>query len=82
MSKFMSLMVSTAFIMSAGAAAADLTAQDLWAEWQEMQQALGTTISAQSESYAGGVLTLTNVATQSVIDEVESIGRIAQITLR
>ena len=82
MSKCMSLMASTAFIMSAGAAMADLTAPDLWAEWQEIQQALGTTISAQSESYEGGVLTLTNVATTAVVDEVESNGRIAQIILR
>lgn len=82
MSKCMSLMASTAFIMSAGAAVADLTAPDLWAEWQELQQALGTTITAQSVNYAGGVLTLTNVATQAIIDEVESTGRIAQITLR
>lgn len=82
MSKCMSLMVSTAVLWGAGAAMADITAPQLWAEWQEMQRDLGTEITAEDERYAGGVLTLTNVATRSVVEEVESNGRIAQIVLR
>jgi hypothetical protein len=78
----MSLMVSTAVLWSAGAAMADISAPQLWAEWQDMQRDLGTTITAEDEQYAGGVLTLTNVATRSQVDQMESNGRIAQIVLR
>lgn len=82
MSKCMSLMVSTTVLWGAGAAIADITAPQLWAEWQEMQRDLGTTITAEDERYAGGVLTLTNVATRSQVDQMENNGRLAQIVLR
>ena len=43
------------------AAWAEIDAQTLWADWQEMATRFGGTLSVASEDYAGGTLTLTDV---------------------
>lgn len=48
--------------LSAGSAAADLTAAQVWADWQESAAEMGQTLSVGAEESAGGTLTLRDVS--------------------
>ena len=54
--------VSAVAIFAAGTALADLTAAQVWADWQETAASFGQTISVGSEEASGGVLTLRDVS--------------------
>jgi hypothetical protein len=69
-----------ALLLGLGPAAADLTAPDLWAEWQET--ALGGSFTAAGESYADGVLSLTGVAYSSAAPGGEGRMTLGDLTLR
>lgn len=54
--------LSAAAGLSAGAASADLTAAQVWADWQENATEMGQTLSVGAEEAAGGTLTLRDVS--------------------
>jgi hypothetical protein len=54
--------LSAAAGLSAGAASADLTAAQVWADWQESSAEMGQTLSVGAEEAAGGTLTLRDVS--------------------
>ncbi|WP_299816876.1 hypothetical protein [uncultured Jannaschia sp.] len=70
------LMLSTA-----GGAAADIDAQTIWSDWQDVFARFGGTLEARSEDYAGGVLTLTDVTATSTAGGVESRSNYGDVTL-
>ena len=51
-----------ALVLLTGPALADLSAQDVWADWQEVAASFGGKLTAASEAYSGGVLTLDGIA--------------------
>ncbi len=71
---------SIALLLSTTAALADVTAQDVWADWKAAVQALGTmTISTGSEDYAGGVLTVRDFNYVSETDEGTTRGNVPEV---
>lgn len=80
MSKHAMLLAGAALFMGAPALA-DVTAPQIWAEWQQMQATMGTQITAGSEDYTGGVLTLRDVTTDVTVQDARSVGRFEQVTL-
>lgn len=83
MSKRMVALTGVATFWSAGLASADVTALQVWEEWQAIQAALGSaTMSAASQSYVGGTLTLNGVETMSAEDGVVMRGAIEQVVMQ
>ncbi|PWJ22254.1 DUF2125 domain-containing protein [Jannaschia seohaensis] len=70
-----------ALALCAGPAAAELTAQGVWNDWQRVYNAMGSTLSAESEDYADGRLTLTGVTTTGTVGGFETISSYGTITL-
>ena len=70
-----------AALLTGTAAAADVTAEDVWANWQEQMglSSLGG-VTVGSETYANGVLTVTDLGFSSSDGEVEVSGRLDEIT--
>lgn len=82
MSKINSLSIplSAALFLAAAPAVAQVSATDLWTEWQAQTAATGQTITADVEQVSDG-LVLTNVTTTSTQQGVTSTGRMDSITL-
>lgn len=78
--KSLSLSLSTAALLAATPAMADINADQLWAIWQEQAAEFGYTLTAQAAPNGSG-LTLTNVTNTVMIEEVSISGSIPQITL-
>lgn len=66
--------------MSATMAAADLTAEDVWAAWSSISDTYGQNITVESESYAGGVLSLTGMTTSIEMPDGEASGSLSELT--
>ncbi|WP_371155651.1 hypothetical protein [Jannaschia sp. 2305UL9-9] len=60
---------------------ADLTAPQVWADWQRGYGALGSTVSAASETYEDGTLTLTDIVATATLGEVDTISTYSGLTL-
>jgi hypothetical protein len=73
--------VSTAASLAASAAMADLTAAEVWADWQTSAESLGQTLSVGSEEASGGVLTLRDVSITVDGPEGGANGTIAEIVM-
>lgn len=56
------LTTSSVIALSAGPALAELTAADVWADWQGLLSNYGATITTEDQSFAGGTLTVRGVA--------------------
>ena len=70
------LMLSTA-----GGAVAEIDAQTIWSDWQDVYARFGGTLEAASEDYAGGVLALTGVTATNTVGGVESTTAYGDVTL-
>lgn len=67
-------------LLTTTAAFADVTAQQVWQDWQDGVSGLGNvTMSAGSEAYADGVLTVTDFTVSSVNDEGEFSVAVAEL---
>jgi hypothetical protein len=67
--------------LCAGPALADLSAEALWADWQQMYRAMGQTLTAETEDYADGRLTLGGLTTASSMAGVEGSTRFGDVAL-
>lgn len=54
--------MTSAFALVAGPALADLTAQDVWADWKDLLNSYGAELTTGSENESGGTLTVSNLA--------------------
>ena len=78
--KSLSLSLSTAALLAASPAMADINADQLWAIWQEQAAEFGYSLTAQATPNGSG-LTLSNVTNTVMIEEVSISGTIPQVTL-
>lgn len=79
--KLFSASLSIAALMAASPAMADITAQELWALWQEQGMEYGQPVTADVTETASG-LTLTNMATEFMIeDDVTLSSHLEEVTL-
>ena len=66
---------------TASAAAADVTALDVWESWKSMAEGYAQTISVDSETYSGGVLTLSGVTSSMDLPEGSAEGTLSELIL-
>ena len=78
--KSLSFTLPAAALLAATPAMADITADELWAIWQQQAADFGYTISAQATPSGNG-LVLSNVTNTMMIEEVAVSGSIEQVTL-
>jgi len=78
--KSLSLSLSTAALLAATPAMADINADQLWALWQQQAAEFGYTLTAQASPNGSG-LTLTNVANAMMVEEITITGTTPQVTL-
>jgi hypothetical protein len=76
------LLAGGALLASALPAAAQLSAETLWEDWQSAYTGFGGTLTAEDESYADGVLTLSGVSIASEVEGAESTTTLGDLTLR
>lgn len=81
MSKSRLLGTALALCFTSAPAFADISATDLWDEWVAISAAQGSELTAQSQEYSGGVLTISGIRQQQTLAEGTSIGRIDKITM-
>jgi hypothetical protein len=73
-------LLTTAFVaLSTTPALADLTAQDVWAEWQAIAANSGYTLMAGEQSQSGDTLTVSGVTMSMVLPEGTMIGQLGDI---
>ena len=80
-SKLFASSTAMALIMS-NAAYADVTAEDVWAQLQEISGLYGRTLVVGSKSYTGGKMTLSDVAVSAKVEGAEREGSIEMIELQ
>lgn len=68
-------------LATAPAALADLQAQTIWADWQDVYNRFGGTLGADTESYANGTLTLDGVNYRTEIAGAVSAANYGTITM-
>lgn len=69
-----------ALLLTSTAALADVTAQQVWEDWQTSLQASGNiTVTTASEDYAGGVLTVRDVTYTSEQDGAATRGNVPEL---
>jgi len=73
--------LSAAVALTAGSASADLTAAQVWADWQESAAEMGQTVSVASEESAGGTLTLRDVSLTADGPQGGVNGTIAEVVM-
>jgi hypothetical protein len=73
--------LSAAASLAAGAASADLTAAQVWEDWQASATSFGQTLSVGSEEASGGVLTLRDVSITMDGPEGGANGTIAEVVM-
>lgn len=66
-------------LCGASPALADVTAQDVWTNWQELSAAMGQEITAGTETMSGDTLTLTDVMIVQDVDDGRIEGTIDEI---
>jgi hypothetical protein len=71
-----------ALVLGALPAAAQLSAETLWRDWQSAYTGFGGTLTAEEETYADGVLTLGGVTVASNVEGAESTTMLGDLTLR
>lgn len=81
MSKSRLMSTALALCFTSAPAFADIAATELWDEWVAMSAAQGSELTAQSQDYSGGVLTLSGIRQQFSFMEVSLVGRVDEITL-
>lgn len=59
---------TSALALAAGPALADLSAEEVWADWQDLLGSYGAEVSTGGESYSGGTLTVTDIVAGFTID--------------
>ena len=59
---------TSALALAAGPALADLSAEEVWADWQDLLGGYGAEVSTGGESYSGGTLTVTDIVAGFTID--------------
>lgn len=79
-SKLFSGVSALAFAV-AGTAHADVTAEQVWQNWQDYTSTFGETLEAGSTSSAGGVLTLSDVTAKMADPDMEFVGLISEIQM-
>lgn len=70
-----------ALVLCAAPAFADLTAPQVWADWQQVYAALGSTVTATSETYADGTLTLSGITSAFTMGAIETTSTYSGLTL-
>lgn len=80
-SKLFASSTAMALIMS-NAAYADVTAEDVWAQLQEISGLYGRTLVVGSKSYTGGKMVLSDVAVSAKVEGAEREGSIEMIELQ
>ncbi len=82
MSAFTSrIAAASAFVMfTAGAGLADVTADQIWSDWQTLLTDMGQTVSVGSEERSGNVLTLRDVSFTGEFPEGGMTGTIAEMS--
>lgn len=78
--KSFSLTLSTAALMAASPAMAEITAQELWALWQEQAMQYGQPVTAEVTD-TGGSLVLNNMTSEMVVEDMTVSTSFAQVTL-
>lgn len=78
--KSLSISLSTAALMAASPAFADITADELWAMWQEQSASFGQPISAEVTNTGNGLI-LSNVTSATLIEDVTMSTIMDQIVL-
>jgi len=78
--KSLSLSLSTAALLAATPAMAEINADQLWALWQQQAAEFGYAMTAQATPNGSG-LTLTNVTSGMMIEDVSLTTTIEQVTL-
>ncbi len=68
-------------LLTAPAAWAEIDARTIWIDWQDVASRLGGTLTAASETYADGTLTLTDVSMAAGGDGAEGTGSYGTITM-
>lgn len=82
MSKRIAAVAGVAMFWGAGPAVADVTALQVWEEWQQIQEALGyESFAAQSQTLAAGILTLEGVDTVTTQDGVVWRGTLDRVVM-
>ncbi|CTQ32566.1 hypothetical protein [Jannaschia rubra] len=59
-------------LTTAPAAWAEIDAPTIWSDWQEVSSSFGASLSAASEDYSNGTLTLTDVSVETTMGDVTS----------
>lgn len=62
-------------------AAAQITAQEVWDEWQEISAEMGQTLTTESEQMAGGTLTITGLVSEMDLPDGSFSGRLERLQL-
>ena len=57
------------------------SAEEIWAEWQDLASRTGQTISAESQDYSGGTLALSGVSTMAEFEGGSSTVQIGDVRL-
>jgi hypothetical protein len=60
---------------------ADLSAEDIWNNWKSVAGGTGQTITVGSESYANGVLTLTDVIMSAVMPDGQMTATLDEVVI-
>ena len=60
---FTSIAALCLLLGSAAPALADVTAQDVWTDWQDLLDSYGATVSTGSQNQSGGTLTINDLST-------------------
>jgi len=82
MHKFKALSLSlSAVALTLASPSFAVTAEELWAEWQEQSAAMGQDMSAESVVPGDGSLTLTGFTSAFTDGEVSTVGRVEEIVM-
>ena len=79
--KLFVLYMSTATLFMGAPALAELTAQELWAEWQSFNETIGQQVEAASVQETGSGLTISGVTSTAIQQGVTSTSSIDEITM-
>lgn len=71
----------TAVALSVQPATAQVTAQEIWDEWQEISIGMGQTLTVESEQRAGGTLTVTGLVSEMELPDGSFSGRLDRLVL-
>ena len=67
--------------LAASPASAQITAQEVWEEWQELSAEMGQDLTAESEQMAGGTLTISGLTTTMELPDGSFSGTVERLEL-